>query len=137
MVSIQLMNSSNKLRLWVLSHGRVPSSHMAHKVYRWVDSEGRPTTPPLDPFEIMEQKSRGGSNRLLSEADERKVTLVVDAGRELGISIRGGAEHGLGVYISAVEEGSVADIYGIKVQLAFLSLYSTIYLLHDGDENLF
>jgi len=73
MVSIQLMNSSNKLRLWVLSHGRVPSSHMAHKVYRWVDSEGRPTTPPLDPFEIMEQKSRGGSNRLLSEADERKV----------------------------------------------------------------
>lgn len=65
------------------------------------------------------------------------MTLVVDAGRELGISIRGGAEHGLGVYISAVEEGSVADIYGIKVQLAFLSLYSTIYLLHDGDENLF
>jgi len=49
---------------------------MAHKVYRWVDSEGRPTTPPLDPFEIMEQKSRGGSNRLLSEADERKVYVA-------------------------------------------------------------
>ena len=44
--------------------------------------------------------------------------MVVDAGRELGISIRGGAEHGLGVYISAVEEGSVSDIYGIKVRLA-------------------
>ena len=44
-----------------------------------------------------------------------QVTVMVDAGHELGISIRGGAEHGLGIYISAVEEGSVAEAYGIKV----------------------
>ena len=42
---------------------------------------------------------------------------MVDAGQELGISIRGGAEHGLGIYISAVEDGSVAEAYGIKVRL--------------------
>ena len=64
------MKSSKKLRLWVLSRGRIPTSHTAHKVYRWVDAEGRPTTPPPDPFE---QKSRGDSNRVLNEADERKV----------------------------------------------------------------
>lgn len=40
---------------------------------------------------------------------------MVDNGQELGISIRGGAEHGLGVYISFVEEGSVAERYGLKV----------------------
>lgn len=45
---------------------------MAHKVYRWVDSEGRPTTPPPDPFDIMEQKARG-EFRITSDADERKV----------------------------------------------------------------
>ena len=44
-----------------------------------------------------------------------QVTLMVDGGRELGLSIRGGVEHGLGVYISLVEEGSVAEIYGLKV----------------------
>lgn len=40
---------------------------------------------------------------------------MVDRGKELGISIRGGSEHGLGVYVSKVEEASVAEAYGIKV----------------------
>ncbi len=41
--------------------------------------------------------------------------MVVEDGKELGISIRGGAEHGLGIYVSVVEEDSVADNYGLKV----------------------
>ena len=45
----------------------------------------------------------------------RQVTIMVDSGKELGISIRGGSEHGLGIYISKVEEASVAEAYGIKV----------------------
>ena len=40
---------------------------------------------------------------------------MVSEGKELGISIRGGAEHGLGIYISRVDDGSVADDYGLKV----------------------
>ena len=40
---------------------------------------------------------------------------MVDSGKELGISIRGGSEHGLGVYASKVDEASVAEAYGIKV----------------------
>ena len=40
---------------------------------------------------------------------------MVDSGRELGISIRGGAEHGLGIYISQVEDGSVGEAHGLKV----------------------
>ena len=46
-----------------------------------------------------------------------QVTILVDEGQELGISIRGGAEHGLGIYISVVEEGSVAEGYGLKVMV--------------------
>ena len=45
-----------------------------------------------------------------------QVTVMVDGGKELGISIRGGSEHGLGVYVSKVDEASVAEAYGIKVQ---------------------
>ena len=40
---------------------------------------------------------------------------MVDSGKELGISIRGGSEHGLGIYVSKVDEASVAEAYGIKV----------------------
>ena len=69
------MKSCKKLRLWVLSRGIVPSSRMAHKVYRWVDPEGRPTTPPPDPFELMEQRAKG-TYKLLNEADERKVDHI-------------------------------------------------------------
>lgn len=48
---------------------------------------------------------------------------MVEEGRELGISIRGGAEHGLGIYISRVDEGSVADNYGLKVKKEALNLW--------------
>ena len=47
---------------------------------------------------------------LLSQA-----RLQLTKGRDLGISIRGGAEYGLGIYISVVEEGSVAWEEGLKV----------------------
>ena len=41
--------------------------------------------------------------------------MIIDKGKELGISIRGGIEHGLGIYISSVEAGSIAETYGLKV----------------------
>ncbi|KAK3589729.1 hypothetical protein CHS0354_021048 [Potamilus streckersoni] len=33
----------------------------------------------------------------------------------LGFSVRGGSEHGLGIYVSEIETGSVADISGLEV----------------------
>ena len=42
--------------------------------------------------------------------------MTVEQGMELGISIRGGAEHGLGIYVSAVDQASLADLYGIQVK---------------------
>ena len=48
-----------------------------------------------------------------------QVTVMVDSGKELGISIRGGSEHGLGIYVSKVDEASVAEAYGIKVQCMY------------------
>ena len=66
------MKNAKKLRLFVVAHGRIPGSRMAHKVYHWVDPEGRPTTPPPDPFEVQDT-SRNGEFKLLNEADERKV----------------------------------------------------------------
>ena len=54
--------------------------------------------------------------------------MMIENGQELGISIRGGAEHGLGIYVSAVEERSVAEAYGVNVsKLAKLGRISYLY----------
>lgn len=71
-----MMRNSKKLQLWVLSRGHIPTSRMAHKVYNWVDPEGRPASPPPDPFEVQEQLS-SSSKTLMNQPDERKVCYFV------------------------------------------------------------
>ena len=43
------------------------------------------------------------------------MSMVIREGMELGLSIRGGWEHGLGIYVSTIDRGSVADAHGVKV----------------------
>ena len=48
---------------------------MAHKVYHWVDPEGRPCSPPPDPFEIQD-RARGADHKWIA-TDERKVKVLI------------------------------------------------------------
>lgn len=41
--------------------------------------------------------------------------MNMDDGRSLGLMIRGGAEYGLGIYITGVDPGSAADDGALKV----------------------
>ena len=41
--------------------------------------------------------------------------MVVDKGNSLGLTVRGGRDYGLGVYISGVDPYSVAENAGLKV----------------------
>lgn len=50
--------------------------------------------------------------------------MFVDPGRELGISIRGGVENGLGIYVSGVAHGTVAEASGIQVMLRTSEQYN-------------
>ena len=43
--------------------------------------------------------------------------MSVQKGRGLGLMIRGGREFGLGVYISGVDQFSVAEDAGLKVRI--------------------
>lgn len=43
----------------------------------------------------------------------------MDDGRSLGLMIRGGAEYGLGIYITGVDPGSAADAGALKVPQHF------------------
>jgi hypothetical protein len=55
------------------------------------------------------------------------VEFIVDPGRELGITIRGGAEHGLGIYVSKIDPGSVAESNDIKVLIKLLAIVHNYY----------
>ena len=46
--------------------------------------------------------------------------MTIEQGMELGISIRGGAEHGLAIYVSAVDPASLADLHGIEVLFSII-----------------
>lgn len=98
--AVKVINCSKKLRLWVLPSGKTQPSKSASMAFTWVDAQGKHTPPPS----AEEQYS------------ERTVRFTVTKGKELGISIRGGSQYGLGIYISVVEEGSVAWEKGLKVR---------------------
>ncbi|KAI3361701.1 hypothetical protein L3Q82_002059 [Scortum barcoo] len=115
-----VLKGSKKLCLSVRSVGRIPGGYVTNHVYTWVDPQGRSVSPPPD---LPEHRSatlrrtdshRRSNMQLLQEGDEKKVNLVLDDGRSLGLMIRGGAEYALGIYITGVDQGSAAECGGLK-----------------------
>jgi len=70
--------------------------------YVWVDRTGKVVGPPPP---ILH-----GSNN-----STRLVNLEINPGQNLGLMIRGGIEYGLGIYVTGVDNGSVAARAGLKV----------------------
>uniref|UniRef100_A0A3Q3IVP4 PDZ domain-containing protein n=1 Tax=Monopterus albus TaxID=43700 RepID=A0A3Q3IVP4_MONAL len=62
------------------------------------------------------------------------VSLNMDDGRSLGLMIRGGAEYGLGIYITGVDPGSAADAGGLKVGDQILEVDGQSFVIISHDE---
>lgn len=45
----------------------------------------------------------------------RRLDLLIEPGQSLGLMIRGGAEYGLGIFVTGVDKDSVADRSGLTV----------------------
>ncbi|KAM9735163.1 whirlin isoform 3-T3 [Menidia menidia] len=118
--AVKVLKGSKKLCLSVRSVGRIPGGYITNHVYTWVDPQGRSVSPPPDLPEhrsatLRRTDSQRRSNmQLLQDGDEKKVNLVLDDGRSLGLMIRGGAEYALGIYITGVDQGSAAECGGLK-----------------------
>lgn len=67
----------------------------------------------LPPRSSRHPPSRPSNSCLLSLL---QVNLVLGEGRSLGLTIRGGAEYGLGIYVTGVDAGSEAESSGLKVR---------------------
>ncbi|XP_072908550.1 whirlin isoform X4 [Hemitrygon akajei] len=69
----------------------------------------------------------------VTHAEAVKVNLVLEDGRSLGLMVRGGAEYALGIYITGVDQGSVAEATGLKVgdQIIEVNGRSFLNIPHD------
>ncbi|XP_028312745.1 whirlin-like [Gouania willdenowi] len=108
----------------VCSMGRIPGGFVTNQVYSWVDPQGRSVSPPPDSHE----------NHQGPIMEERTVSLSMDDGRSLGLMIRGGAEYGLGIYITGVDPGSAADAGALKVGDQILEVNGQSYITISHDE---
>ena len=57
---------------------------------------------------------------------------MVDRGHSLGLTVRGGRDYGLGVYISGVDPFSVAENAGLKVSGSLRCLWIVFSLFIDA-----
>ncbi|XP_029108855.1 whirlin isoform X2 [Scleropages formosus] len=138
--AVKVLKGSKKLSLSVRSVGRIPGGYVTNHVYTWVDPQGRSVSPPPDlPEHRSSTMRRTDTQRrshlhLLQEGDEKKVNLVMDNGRSLGLMIRGGAEYNLGIYITGVDRGSAAEFGGLKVGDQILEVNGRSFLGIPHDE---
>ncbi|XP_028981026.2 whirlin isoform X2 [Esox lucius] len=138
--AVKVLKGSKKLSLSVRSVGRIPGGYVTNHVYTWVDPQGHSVSPPPDlPEHHSASLRRADSQRrsnmqLLQEGDEKKVNLVLDDGRSLGLMIRGGAEYALGIYITGVDRGSAAECGGLKVGDQILEVNGCSFLGVPHDE---
>ncbi|XP_039362826.1 whirlin isoform X2 [Mauremys reevesii] len=137
--AVKALKGSKKLNLSVHSVGRIPGGYVTNHIYTWVDPQGRSTSPPTGLSQHQSSSLRkDGEKRshlqLLQEGDEKKVNLVLNEGKSLGLMIRGGAEYALGIYITGVDKGSEAESTGLKVGDQILEVNGRSFLSIPHDE---
>uniref|UniRef100_A0A9J7Y5U2 Whirlin b n=1 Tax=Cyprinus carpio carpio TaxID=630221 RepID=A0A9J7Y5U2_CYPCA len=99
------------------------SSTNAHAGASWVhflheSEQAGPSHGSVRAAPVFSTTAEGTAPELMQEAPNeiRQVTLKRSKSHEgLGFSIRGGSEHGVGIYVSLVEPGSSAEREGLKV----------------------
>ncbi|XP_018525151.1 whirlin [Lates calcarifer] len=123
--AVKVLKGCKKLVLSVCSMGRIPGGYVTNHMYSWVDPQGLSVSPPPDIHEANQRQGPG--------MEERMVNLNMDDGRCLGLMIRGGAEYGLGIYITGVDPGSAADAGALKVgdQILEVNGQSFVTICHD------
>ncbi|XP_072908549.1 whirlin isoform X3 [Hemitrygon akajei] len=137
--AVKVLKGAKKLIVCVSSVGRIPGGYVTNHVYTWVDPLGRSVSPPpallghKSNLSWENESERRSHLQLLRDGDEKKVNLVLEDGRSLGLMVRGGAEYALGIYITGVDQGSVAEATGLKVgdQIIEVNGRSFLNIPHD------
>ncbi|KAM6898634.1 PDZ domain-containing protein 7-like [Lycodopsis pacificus] len=106
--AVKVLTGNNRLRMVVRRVGKVPGIRYSKEKTTWVDLIQRRM--------VVEESGRTPSDASSGSALQRIVHLSTTSDDYcLGFNIRGGKEFGLGIYVSKLDPGGLAEQNGIKM----------------------
>ncbi|XP_054455003.1 PDZ domain-containing protein 7-like [Anoplopoma fimbria] len=106
--AVKVLTGNNRLRMVVRRVGKVPGIRYSKEKTTWVDLIHRRM--------VVEESGRTPSDASSGSALQRIVHLYTTSDDYcLGFNIRGGKEFGLGIYVSKLDPGGLAEQNGIKM----------------------
>ncbi|XP_043912426.1 PDZ domain-containing protein 7 [Protopterus annectens] len=106
--AVKVLTGNNRLRMVVRRVGKVPGIKFSKEKTTWVDLINRRL--------VVEDSSRTPSESGSEDGIQRIIHLYTTSDDYcLGFNIRGGREFGLGIYVSKVDPGGLAEQNGIRV----------------------
>ncbi|XP_023571274.1 PDZ domain-containing protein 7 [Octodon degus] len=106
--AVKVLTGSSRLHLTVRRMGRVPGIKFSKEKTTWVDVVNR---------RLVVERCGSSPSDSGSEDGMRRIVHLYTTSDDfcLGFNIRGGKEFGLGIYVSKVDHGGLAEENGIKV----------------------
>ncbi|KAM9133735.1 PDZ domain-containing protein 7 [Pangshura tecta] len=106
--AVKVLTGNNRLRMMVRRMGKVPGIKFSREKTTWVDVVNR---------RLIVEKSGSTPSDSISEGGTRRMVHLYTTSDDycLGFNIRGGKEFGLGIYVSSVDPGGLAEQNGIRV----------------------
>ncbi|XP_073858607.1 PDZ domain-containing protein 7 isoform X7 [Macaca fascicularis] len=106
--AVKVLTGSSHLHMMVRRMGRVPGIKFSKEKTTWVDVVNR---------RLVVEKCGSTPSDTSSEDGVRRIVHLYTTSDDfcLGFNIRGGKEFGLGIYVSKVDHGGLAEENGIKV----------------------
>ncbi|XP_075698528.1 PDZ domain-containing protein 7 isoform X2 [Rhinoderma darwinii] len=106
--AVKVLTGNNRLRMMVRRMGKVPGIKFSREKTTWVDV--------LNKRLIVERGSSTPSDSSSEDGMRRIVHLYTSSDDSCwGFNIRGGKEFGLGIFVSKIDPGGIAEERGIKV----------------------
>ncbi|XP_043958291.1 PDZ domain-containing protein 7-like isoform X1 [Gambusia affinis] len=106
--AVKVLTGNNRLRMVVRRVGKVPGIRYSKEKTTWVDLVHRRM--------VVEESGRTPSEASSDSALQRIIHLFTTSDDYcLGFNIRGGKEFGLGIYVSKLDPGGLAEQNGIKI----------------------
>ncbi|XP_015241887.1 PREDICTED: uncharacterized protein LOC107092077 [Cyprinodon variegatus] len=106
--AVKVLTGNNRLRMVVRRVGKIPGIRYSKEKTTWVDLIHRRM--------VVEENGRTPSEASSDSALRRIIHLFTTSDDYcLGFNIRGGKEFGLGIYVSKLDPGGLAEQHGIKM----------------------
>nr|XP_054606098.1 PDZ domain-containing protein 7a [Nothobranchius furzeri] len=106
--AVKVLTGNNRLRMVVRRVGKIPGIRYSKEKTTWVDLIHR---------RMVVEESGQTPSEASSDSSLRRIVHLFTTSDDycLGFNIRGGKEFGLGIYVSKMDPGGLAEQHGIKM----------------------